>query len=101
MVSEIMGSGLRTREAILLGESEIRDLHEIIECNLQSGWHSFEQSLVRLFREGKITEETALIYSVKKSAIRQALDLAKKTMAPPDQSPSGFRLSPETGHRGA
>lgn len=97
MVSEIMGSGLRTREAILLGESEIRDLHEIIECNLQSGWHSFEQSLVRLFREGKITEETAMIYSVKKSAIRQALDLAKKTMAPPDESPSGFRLSPESG----
>jgi twitching motility protein PilT len=98
MVSEIMGSGLRTREAILLGESEIRDLHEIIECNVQSGWHSFEQSLVGLFREGKITEETAMLYSVKKSAIRQALDLAKKTMAPPDDSPSGFRLSPESGH---
>ena len=67
MVAEIMGSNLRTRETILLGESELRNYHEIIEASTQAGWTSFEQTLIRLFREGAITEETVLLYSVNKS----------------------------------
>ena len=34
LVTEIMGSNLRTRETILLGESESRNYHEIIEASL-------------------------------------------------------------------
>jgi len=100
MVSEIMGSGLRTREAILLGENEIRDFHEIIESNYQNGWHSFEQSLLKHFRENRITEETAMLYSVNKPAMRKALDVAKKEMQPEDDTPSGFRLNLEALHHG-
>jgi twitching motility protein PilT len=93
MVSEIMGSNLRTREAILLGENDIRSFHDIIEQNSQSGWHSFEQSLIRLLKENKITEETALLHSVNKSAMRKAVDIAKKSMHGEDNAPSGFRLN--------
>lgn len=96
MVSEIMGSGLRTREAILLGENELRDFHDIIESNYQNGWHSFEQSLLKYFRDGKVTEETAILYCVNKPAMRKALDVAKKSMAPKDEAPSGFRLNLDT-----
>jgi twitching motility protein PilT len=99
MVNEIMGSNLRTREAILLGESELRNFHEIIEHGSQAGWNSFEQCLLRHFREGTITEETALIYSVNKSNMRKAIDVAKKEMGSHDQGPSGFKLmneEPET-----
>ncbi len=96
MVSEIMGSGLRTREAILLGENELRDFHDIIESNYQNGWHSFEQSLLKHFRDGKVTEETAILYCVNKPAMRKALDVAKKSMAPKDEAPSGFRLNLDT-----
>ncbi|HYR57141.1 MAG TPA: ATPase, T2SS/T4P/T4SS family, partial [Chthoniobacteraceae bacterium] len=98
MVSEIMGSNLRTRETILLGESDIRNFHEIIEASSQAGWHSFEQTLTRLFSEETITEETALLYSVNKSAMRRAIDLAKKTVQPHDAAPSGFRLNLEALH---
>ena len=101
MVSEIMGSGLRTREAILLGENDLRDFHDIIESNYQYGWHSFEQSLLKHFRENKITEETAMLYSVNKPAMRKALDVAKKSMAPEDDTPSGFRLNLEALHHGS
>ena len=100
MVSEIMGSGLRTRETILLGENELRDFHNIIESNYQNGWHSFEQSLLKHFRENKITEETAMLYSVNKPAMRKALDVAKKSMMPEDDTPSGFRLNLEALHQG-
>ena len=100
MVSEIMGSGLRTREAILLGENDIRDFHDIIESNYQNGWHSFEQSLLRHFRANAITEDTAMLYSVNKPAMRKALDVAKKEMQPEDDTPSGFRLNLEALHHG-
>ena len=92
MVSEIMGSNLRTRETILLGENDLRSFHEIIEAGTQIGWRSFEQSLVGLFREGVVTEETAFLYAVNKSNMRKALDLAKKLMHGDSHEPSGFRL---------
>jgi twitching motility protein PilT len=97
MVSEIMGSSLRTREAILLGESELRNFHEIIEAGSQGGWHSFEQELTRLFVEEKITEETAMLYGVNKSAMRRAIDMAKKKIKT-DDAPSGFRLNLDALH---
>jgi len=92
MVAEIMGSNLRTRETILLGESELRNYHEIIEASTQAGWTSFEQTLIRLFQEGAITEETALLYSVNKSALRKGIDIAKKHMGTEDKGPHGFKL---------
>ena len=98
LVSEIMGSNLRTREAILLGENDIRNFHEIIESNYQNGWHSFEQSLIRLFKENRINEETAMLYSVNKPAMRKAIDIAKKSMMGEDKTPSGFRLNLEALH---
>ncbi len=97
MVSEIMGASLRTRETILMGENDLRSFHEIIEASSQQGWHSFEQSLTRHFLEGTITEETAMLQSVNKNAMRRAIDAAKKSMTK-DESPSGFRLSPESHH---
>ncbi|HUA64469.1 MAG TPA: PilT/PilU family type 4a pilus ATPase [Alphaproteobacteria bacterium] len=78
LVTELMGSSLRTREAILMGENENRRLSDIIEAGSTSGWHSFEQSLLRAFETEYISEETALLYSVNKPTMRQRIDAAKK-----------------------
>lgn len=77
LVSELMGSSLRTREAIELGENENRRLHEIIEAGTSAGWHSFEQSLIRGFEEDLISEEVAMQYCSSRSVMRQRLDLSK------------------------
>jgi twitching motility protein PilT len=77
LVTELMGSSLRTREAIELGENENRRLHDIIEAGSNHGWHSFEQSLLKAFENDLITEETAMLYSVNKPTMRQRLDLAR------------------------
>jgi twitching motility protein PilT len=77
LITELMGSTLRTREAIELGENENRRLHEIIEAGVSAGWHSFEQSLLKAYADDLITEETALLYSVNKPVMRQRLDLAR------------------------
>ncbi len=98
LVTEIMGTNLRTRETVLLGESEIRSFHEIIEANFQNGWHSFEQSLIGHFKESRITEETAMLYSVNKPAMRKALDVVKKELFPEDDTPTGMRLNLEALH---
>ena len=76
LVTELMGSSLRTREAIELGEAENRRLADIIEAGNAGGWHSFEQSLLKAYEDDLVTEETALLYSVNKPAMRQRLDLA-------------------------
>jgi twitching motility protein PilT len=78
LVAEIMGSNLRSREVILLGESDQRVLHDIIESSASPyGWQSFEQALLRAHLDGQITEETAVLHSTHKGKIRQALDQAR------------------------
>src|SRR5258706_3765964 len=73
-----MGSNMRTREAIALGENENRRLNDIIEAANTSGWHSFEQSLTKAFENDLITEETALLYCVNRNQMRQRIDAIKK-----------------------
>jgi twitching motility protein PilT len=74
LVTEMMGSNLRTREAILLGESEGRRMDDIIEAGTVYGWHSFEQSLYKAYEQDLITEETALLYCSNKMKMVQRID---------------------------
>jgi twitching motility protein PilT len=83
LATELMGSSLRTREAILMGENETRRLSEIIEAGNTAGWHSFEQSLIKAYEENSITEESALLYCVNKPQMRQRIDAANKNRATP------------------
>ena len=71
---------------------------EIIEANYQNGWHSFEQSLLLHFKESRITEDTAMLYSVNKPAMRKSLDVVKKELFPEDDTPTGMRLNLEALH---
>jgi twitching motility protein PilT len=75
LVTEMMGSSLRTREAILLGENEGRRLDDIIEAGSGYGWHSFEQTLYKAYEQDLITEETALLYSTNKMKMVQRIDV--------------------------
>src|SRR5271154_728228 len=74
LVTEMMGSSLRTREAILLGENEGRRLDDIIEAGTVYGWHSFEQSLYKAYEQDLITDETALLYCSNKMKMIQRID---------------------------
>jgi twitching motility protein PilT len=89
---EIMGSNLRVKEAVLLGEGELRDFHEIIDDNSVHGWSTFESSLLRLYKDTRITEDTAMLYSVNKPAMRKALDIAKKEIGVDDAVTAGIKL---------
>jgi Tfp pilus assembly ATPase PilU len=43
-----------------------------------AGWHSFEQSLIKAYEADLITEETALLYCINKSAMHQRIDHIQK-----------------------
>jgi twitching motility protein PilT len=80
LVTEVMGSNLRSREVISMGESDKRNLHDIIEASVSPwGWHSFEQSLLKAYMDGFITEETAVLHSTHRHKIRQGIDQARHT----------------------
>jgi len=97
LVTELMGSSLRTREAITMGENENRRLHDIIEAGSSGGWHSFEQSLLKAYEEDLITEEIALLYCVNKPTMRQRLDIAngrRRRVAKPVEAVSMMVVPP-------
>ena len=93
LVTEIMGSSLRTREALIYGEGENRTFQEIIEAGSTLGWHSFDQSLMRAFEEDLITEETALLFCTHKNKMLRDLEMAKKLRYPIDDEPSGLKMA--------
>jgi twitching motility protein PilT len=92
MVSEIMGSSLRTRETLLYGERENSTFQEIIEAGGTMGWHSFDQSLLSAYKEDLITDETALIFCAHKNKMRRDIDMVKKLRHQLFDEPSGLQL---------
>jgi twitching motility protein PilT len=75
---EVMGTSLRVKESVLNGESEGKTFYEIIEAAEPFGMQTFDQSVIKLFQEGLITEETALAYASRKSVTRRGIDDYKK-----------------------
>ena len=97
LVTEIMGSSMRTRETLLYGEGENRTFQEIIEAGGTMGWHSFDQSLLAAFKNDIISDETALIFCAHKNKMRRDIDMVKKLRDQLFEEPSGLRLdTPET-----
>jgi twitching motility protein PilT len=94
LVTEIMGSNLRTRETIVYGESENKSFHEIIEASSTLGWHTFDQSISEAYQAGIITEETAMLSCTNKGKMRRELDLIQKRKGITSaQTPSGLKLN--------
>jgi len=94
LVTEVMGSSLRTREVIAYGESENKTFHEIIEAGTILGWHSFDQKLVAAFENEQITEETAMLYCASKARMGQQIDqVNKKRGAANLEGPSGLKMN--------
>lgn len=96
MVSEIMGSSLRTREAIVYGEGENRTFQEIIEAGSTLGWKTFDQSLLEALKQNLITDETALIHSAHKNKMSRDIDMLKKLRNQQlRDEPSGLQMAPQ------
>lgn len=94
LMTEIMGSNLRTREALLYGEGENRTFQEIIEASTDRGWHSFDQSLFKAYEADLISDDTALIFCAHRNKMRRDIDTLKKLRGRTFEAPSGLKLQP-------
>ena len=96
LVQEIMGSNMRTREAIALGEGDDRSFYNIIEDSETFGWCTFDQAILRAFEQSKITDETALLYSTNKAKMSRYIDDLKKRMNLESVDTSGMKLDTQS-----
>ena len=92
LITEVLGNSLRTRETIRYGESEGKTFHEIIEAASTSGWHTFDQCLLKALGAGQISEETALLQSNNKGRMRRDLDLFQKQKPGAVEGMSGLKM---------
>ena len=76
---EIMGANLRVKDSILHGEAEGKTFYEIIEGSQAFGMMTFDQCISELYRDGLITEQTALSYSSRRSVTGRAIDSIKSS----------------------
>jgi twitching motility protein PilT len=74
---EIMANNLRVRDLILNGESEDKTFYDIISDCTALGMQTFDQHILELYENGLISEETAMVYASRKSAIGRGLDRIK------------------------
>lgn len=75
---EIMGSNLRTKESIQIGESEGKTFYEIIEASYTFGWRTFDHSVLEAYEDSMITEETAMLHCTKRGSVSRGIDNVKK-----------------------
>ena len=75
---EIMGSNLRVKDSIIMGEGEGRSFYEIIEASATFGWANFDMACMDAYEHGLITEESAQLYCTKKGPVTRGIDNIKK-----------------------
>ena len=74
---EIMRTSIRVKDSILHGESEGKTFLDIIEAGKAFGMITFDDSIIELYNDGLITEETALAYATTKGVVGRGIDSIK------------------------
>jgi twitching motility protein PilT len=92
LVQEVIGTNLRVRETLTLGEAEGRSFYDIIEANATAGWCTFDQSLTRACLAGLITEETAQTYATNKNKLTRLIDEGRKRQGTAEKSSLDLQL---------
>jgi twitching motility protein PilT len=74
---EALGTGLRTKEVILHGESEGKSFADIIQQGQAFNMISFDSCIIDFFDKGSITEETAKAYASNRANVGRGIDTIK------------------------
>ena len=82
----------RVQEAIRLGESEGKSFYEITEASQAFGWRTFDFSCLEAYEQGKITEDTAMLYCTKRGPVMRGIDNIKKARGESTTSMGSLRM---------
>lgn len=93
---EIMSANLRVKDAILNGESEGKTFYEMIQTGNTFHMMTFDQSIMGLYKEGLITEETAMSYASRKAIVNRGIDSMKSARG--EKTTTIENLTVDTGY---
>jgi len=91
-VHDILANTIRSNELILLGEQEGKTFYEIQEVGEPFGMTTFDQSLLKAYQQGLVTEDTAVNYSTRKAVVQRGIDTIKQTRGEKTTDVEGLRL---------
>jgi len=94
---EIMGTSLRVKDAILHGESDGKTFYDMIEQGQPFGMMTFDQCIADLYREGIVTEDTAISYASRKAIVGRSIDSVKSERGEKTTSIEGLKMDGEYG----
>jgi twitching motility protein PilT len=91
-VHDILANTIRSNELILQGEQEGKTFYEIQEVGEPFGMMTFDQSLLKSYQQGVVTEETAVNYSTRKAVVQRGIDTLKQTRGEKTTEVEGLKL---------
>jgi len=94
-VFEIMGTNLRVKESILNGEEEGKTFYDIISSGDTYGMQTFDKDIIRNYKEGLITEDTAILFASKRATVRRGIDMIKSARGEKTTDIDGLILDEE------
>lgn len=94
-VHDILANTIRTRDAILNGEAEGKTFYEIQEAGEPFGMQTFDQALIRAYETGLITDETAVIYAMRKAVVQRGVDVLRQKRGEKTTDIEGLKLDVE------
>jgi twitching motility protein PilT len=98
---EIMGSNLRTQETVVMGESEGKTFHEIIDASFPFGWKTFDRDCLEAYENGLITEDVTLAYCSKRGVVIREIDRIKKQRGENTSNLSQLQMKPDASKKDA
>src|SRR5512145_1562675 len=94
-VHDILSNTIRSNELIMLGESEGKSFYDIQEVGEPFGMMTFDQSLLKAYQTGLITEDTAVNYSTRKAIVQRGIDTVKQKRGEKTTDVEGLKLDSE------
>ncbi len=76
-VFEIMRVNIRVKESIVNGEEEGKTFYDIITAGDAYGMQSFDTDIIKNYKAGTITKETALLYASRRPVVGRGIDMIK------------------------
>jgi twitching motility protein PilT len=91
-VHDILANTIRSNELIVQGEQEGKTFYEIQEVGEPFGMMTFDQSLLRSYEYGLVTEDTAVTYATRKAVVQRGIDTIKQKRGEKTTDVEGLKL---------
>jgi len=94
---EILGSNFMVKDLILHGETEDKTFYDIMENSQAFGMMTFDHCITEHYKNGLITEETAMAYASRKAVLGRSIDAIKAAKGEKTTAIEGLRLDESYG----